>query len=101
MMNTIDFEKVAAHWAAQGYSCDLWIDPPGQQWEDFLHDVDEVVLVVEGEMEFEIEGELYHPGVGEEVFIPAGTVHSTRNLGKTVARWLYGYKSNGGWESVH
>jgi mannose-6-phosphate isomerase-like protein (cupin superfamily) len=100
-MNTIDLERVAADWAARGYSCDLWIDPPGQHWEDFLHEVDEVVLVVEGEMEFEIAGALYHPDVGEEIFIPAGAVHSTRNLGATIASWLYGYKFDGGRESVH
>ena len=100
-MKDIDLERIAAHWAAQGFSCDLWVDPPGQQWEDFLHEVDDVVLVVEGEMEFEIEGAVFRPEVGEEVFIPAGTLHSTRNLGKTIARWLYGYKSNGRQESVH
>lgn len=100
-MKDVDLERIAAHWAALGFSCDLWIDPPGQQWEDFHHDVDEVVLVVDGEMEFEIEGTIYHPEVGEEIFIPAGSLHSMRNLGKTVAQWLYGYKSIGRHESVH
>jgi hypothetical protein len=26
------------------------------------------------------------------LLIPAGTVHSPRNVGKTTARWLHGYK---------
>ena len=100
-MKTIDPEKIAAEWAVRGYSCDLWEDPPGQRWEDFQHDVDEIVVVLEGEMEIEIGGMLHHPEIGEEIFIPAGAVHSTRNLGESVARWLYGYKIDGRRESVH
>jgi hypothetical protein len=43
-------------------------------------------------MEFEIPGNLHQPQVGEELLIPAGARRSARNIGKTVARWLYGYK---------
>jgi quercetin dioxygenase-like cupin family protein len=70
----------------------LWIDPPGQRWEDFVHDTDELVMVLEGELEFEINGETSHAGPGEEVYIPAGAVHSVRNIGNSTARWLYGYR---------
>ena len=48
-------------WAARGFSCALWIDPPGQRWEDFVHNTDELVLVLEGELEFEINGEISYP----------------------------------------
>jgi quercetin dioxygenase-like cupin family protein len=70
----------------------LWVDPPGQRWEDFVHATDELVLVVEGELEFEINGVISHPKIGEELFIPAGAVHSVRNIGSQTARWLYGYR---------
>ena len=43
----------------------------------------------------EIAGQLHRPQVGEEVLIPAGAVHSVRNIGHTTARWLYGYKRSG------
>ena len=43
-------------------------------------------------MELEIAGQVRHPQVGEELRIPAGAVHSARNIDKTTARWLYGYK---------
>ena len=89
----IDRETVQADWSARGFSCDLWTDPPGQRWEDFTHATDEVVVVVEGQMEFEIAGEVHHPAPGEELLIPAGAVHSARNIGTTTARWLYGYRS--------
>ena len=87
-------ETIAADWAARGFGCDLWVDPPGQTWEGFTHPTDEVVIVVEGQMEFEFEGRVYHPEIGEELLIPAGSVHDARNIGPSTARWLYGYKSS-------
>lgn len=92
MMIEIDRKKVAREWASRGFDCDLWVDPPGQCWEDFVHEVNEVVIVIEGEMEFEVEGKVYHPGIGDELFIPAGSKHSARNIGDSTAQWLYGYK---------
>jgi mannose-6-phosphate isomerase-like protein (cupin superfamily) len=91
-MNTVDRQKVSKDWAARGFSCGLWVDAPGQRWEDFVHATDEVVMVLEGDMEFQIDGKISHPGVGEELFIPAGAVHSVRNTGSSTARWLYGYR---------
>ena len=87
----IDRDRTATDWAARGFSCDLWIDAPGQRWEDFTHATDELVLVLEGEMEFEVRGQIHHPQPGEELLIPAGAVHSARNIGSVTARWLYGY----------
>ena len=91
-MIKIDREQVAADWAKRRFGCDLWTDPPGRRWEDFTHAIDELVVVLEGEMEFEIAGQVYHPAIGEELLIPAGAVHSARNVRATTARWLYGYK---------
>ena len=89
-----DRPKIAAEWEARGFSCDLWTDPPGQCWEDFTHATDEVVIVLEGDMEFEVEGQVCHPQPGEELLIPAGAVHSARNIGSTTTRWLYGYHND-------
>ncbi len=91
---TVNFhqDKVAVRWEERGFGCDLWVDPPGQCWEDFTHATDELVMVVEGEVEFEIAGEMHRPARGEELLIPAGAVHSVRNIGDGIARWLYGYK---------
>lgn len=86
--------SIAASWRARGFGCDLWIDAPGQCWENFVHDVDELVVVLEGEMEFELAGKVQRPAIGEELWIPAGTVHSARNVGCTTARWLYGYRQH-------
>jgi quercetin dioxygenase-like cupin family protein len=87
-------DKISAEWQERGFSCELWVDPPGQRWEDFSHATDELVIVLEGEMEFEVEGRVHHPKIGEELLIPAKAVHSARNIGKTTGRWLYGYKNS-------
>jgi quercetin dioxygenase-like cupin family protein len=91
-MSGIDTRDISRDWAARGFSCGLWVDPPGQRWEDFVHTTDEVVIVLEGSVEFEIDGRTSRPAAGEEVFIPAGAVHSVRNVGDVTARWLYGYR---------
>ncbi len=92
-MSNPDHDRVASSWAARGFSCDLWTDPPGQRWRNVTHATDELVMVLEGQMEFEISGKVHHPRPGEELLIPAGAVHSTHNLGASMARWLYGYKN--------
>lgn len=83
---------VEKKWRKKGYSFDIWADPPGQRWEDFVHEVDELVYVKDGVMEFEIDSKVYHLEPGEELLIPAGAHHSARNIGTTAAHWYYGYK---------
>lgn len=88
----MDWKQIESDGHERGFGCDLWTDPPGQAWEDFDHSVDELVMVVEGVLEIEMQGISLHPEIGEEVFIPADVPHSVRNVGGTTARWLYGYK---------
>jgi quercetin dioxygenase-like cupin family protein len=88
----MDRKRIAAAWSGRGFSCELWTDKPGQRWENFTHSTDELVTVLEGQMEFEIAGQVHHPQIGHDLLITAGTVHSARNVGKTTARWLYGYR---------
>ena len=88
----INRSDVAARWNDRGFSCDLWIDLPGRVWADFVHEVDELVMVVQGRVEFEIDGVFHLPEIGEELLIPARALHTVRNLGGTESRWLYGYE---------
>jgi mannose-6-phosphate isomerase-like protein (cupin superfamily) len=82
---------IKADWARRGFSFEYWIDPVGQTWRDFVHDVDELVILVEGEIEIEFEGTALRPEVGEEVLIPANARHTVRNAGSTANRWCFGY----------
>ncbi len=84
-------ETVLSSWRRRGFEGGMWIDPPGQAWEDYVHETDELFLVVEGDVELEMRGERRTPEPGQEILIPARVVHSVRNKGCTTARWLYAY----------
>jgi mannose-6-phosphate isomerase-like protein (cupin superfamily) len=90
--DSVDRRAVAQDWRERGFSCDLWVDPPGQRWEGFVHSTDELVVLMEGELEVGVGEESARVAVGDEWFIPEGAVHSVRNVGKSTARWLYGYQ---------
>jgi mannose-6-phosphate isomerase-like protein (cupin superfamily) len=85
--------EIERSWRERGFSCRLWVDPPGQVWADFAHETDELVMVVEGEVEFEFGQRSHCPPAGEELLIPARAVHTVRNLGRGQSRWLYGYRT--------
>ncbi len=89
-MTAVDRSIMIKEWQARGFSCDLWVDPPGQVWEDYVHETDELVIPVEGRLEFEFGTS--DPRADIEVTIPARVRHSVRNIGGTFAKWLYGYK---------
>ena len=82
---------MAADWRGRGYSCDRFVDPPGQCWDDFVHGCNELVTVVEGRLEMTVAGETVTVAVGDEVFIPKGARHSLRNIHPGTTIWLYGY----------
>ena len=60
---------IRSDWESRGFGFEDRIDPPGQVWRDFVHDVDELVMLVEGEIELTFGGRTVRPGVGEEVSI--------------------------------
>jgi mannose-6-phosphate isomerase-like protein (cupin superfamily) len=91
-MASIDLQKIQQDWAQRGFSFGVWADAPGKRWEDFVHEMDELFLVVDGAVELEMKGQKLHPAPGEEVLIPAFEPHSVRNVGARGSRWLYGYK---------
>ena len=86
-------DEIETAWQGRGFSCDLWVDPPGQKWENYQHEVDEMIYVLEGVLELEVSGKKKTLSRGEEAFIPANANHSARNVGGVEARWLYGYKN--------
>jgi mannose-6-phosphate isomerase-like protein (cupin superfamily) len=92
----VAFDEVRSDWRRRGYSCELWTDPPGQVWRDYVHREDELLMVVEGELELEIAGQRRRARPGMEFLIPAGATHTLRNVGGGAARWLYGYRSSAG-----
>lgn len=88
----INPHEIAALWKERRFSFGVFTDPPGQVWENFVQDTDELLMAIKGEMELEIEGRTIRYEIGKEILIPAKAVHTVRNVGKTGSQWLYGYK---------
>ncbi len=84
-------QMVSQSWSQRGYSCDLFVDPPGREWNDFVHSTNELVTVVEGKLRLTIEREELIAEPGDEVFIPKGACHSVKNIHSAMTKWLYGY----------
>lgn len=65
---------------------------PGVLASKHTHPGEEIIYVLQGALEYEVEGK---PSVtlkaGDVLFIPAGTVHSARNVGRGTASELATY----------
>ena len=47
-------DQVAQDWGRRGYSCDVFTNPPGREWNDFVHATNELVIVMEGKLKLTI-----------------------------------------------
>ena len=91
----VDQVRVRRDWEEEGFSFGVFRDPPGQEWNDFVHASDEYVLVAEGELQITVGGERFKAAPGDLVRIPRGTAHSLLTLSAGGSVWLYGYGSWG------
>lgn len=87
----VDSNAVARDWEALGYSCERFVDPPGREWNDFVHDTNELVTVAEGRLQLTFAGRHIVVEPGDEAFIPKGEMHSVKNIHAGITRWLFGY----------
>ena len=87
----VDREAVKRDWRSRSFSCGLFVDPPGRAWNDFVHETNELVTVVEGRLAMTIAGESLIAEPGDEVFIPRHALHSVENIHSGTTRWLFGY----------
>lgn len=87
----VNRHDVYRSWNERGYSCDIFIDPPGREWNNFIHSTNELVTVIEGKLKLAIGDEEITAGPGDEVFIPKGACHSVKNIYNGTTSWLYGY----------
>ncbi len=89
--NPVDRGAVARDWQQRGFDCRLFVDRPGQEWNDFVHGTDELVTVMEGRLECTVGEQRVQLHEGDELYIPRNTRHSVKNIHTTTTRWLFGY----------
>lgn len=87
----VDEKQVRSDWAVEGFSFGIFRDPPGQEWNDFVHDSDEYVVVADGELIITVGQETRKAEPGDRVRIPAGIVHSLKTVSPGGSVWYYGY----------
>ncbi|HUT49139.1 MAG TPA: cupin domain-containing protein [Alphaproteobacteria bacterium] len=89
--------SVGMDWGRRGYTCDRIADPPDKEWRDFVHETNELIVVLDGRLEIEvdIDGDIQRFDVmtGDELFVPGGANHTVRNMHSGTTRWLYGYQA--------
>ena len=73
-------------------SLSLWVEetPPGGGPPPHYHlNDDELFLVQQGRVQFQVDGQWVEPGEGAAVYVPRGNVHAFRNAGDAVSRmWI-------------
>ncbi len=87
----VDHAAVRSAWLDEGFSFGVFRDPPGQEWNDFVHASDEYVLVAEGRLQIRVGSEQAMAEPGDLVRIPKGVRHSLKTVSKDGSVWLYGY----------
>jgi quercetin dioxygenase-like cupin family protein len=55
---------------------------PGYAAPRHTHFGEEIIYVLEGELEYQIDGKTFTVKPGDVLFVPAGVVHSVKNIGR-------------------
>ncbi|MEP1209854.1 MAG: cupin domain-containing protein [Rhizobiaceae bacterium] len=87
----VSAQEVKEHWRREGFDFGIFRDPPGQEWNDFVHSTDEYVLVAEGELHISVGSDKADCRPGDLVRIPKGVPHSLKTTSPTGSVWFYGY----------
>jgi quercetin dioxygenase-like cupin family protein len=87
----VNQEEIGNLWKDRGFSCHLYVDKPGQEWNDFIHSTNELVTVIHGRLQLIVGKEEITLNVGDELFIPARERHSVKNIFDRETKWLFGY----------
>jgi len=64
---------------------------PGYVAPRHTHPGEEIIYVLEGTLEYEIDGKSVTVKPGDVLFVPAGTVHTAKNIGTTKGAELATY----------
>ncbi|PHR25899.1 MAG: cupin domain-containing protein [Desulfotalea sp.] len=87
-------EKLEKDWDERGFSFGIGTIKSGDAVDESVHDdKDELVVMETGKYEFIIDHKSFSQDGDVEVLIPAGTVHTIKNVGPNDSKIYYGYKA--------
>lgn len=90
----MDIDELERDWKERGFSFGVGTINAGDAVDEAFHeDKDELVLMESGEYEFIVGNETFRQKGNEEVLIPAGSIHSIKNLGQKNSKIYFGYKA--------
>ena len=74
----------------EGYNFYEWSDPPGAYYSPHHHEYDECICVISGKMTFIVNNKEYELECGKKLYLPAFTVHESKNKQKEKVTYLIG-----------
>lgn len=87
-------KEFETNWAERGFSFGVGKIKLDEGVDDAVHDdQDELVVMVNGRLEFTIDNKVFIPESNTEILIPARSRHSIKNIGTEESKIYYGYKS--------
>lgn len=87
-------KEFETNWAERGFSFGVGNIKLDEGVDDAVHDdQDELVVMVNGRLEFTIDKKVFIPESNTEILIPAKSRHSIKNIGTEESKIYYGYKS--------
>ena len=87
----VDHRRVETDWKREGFGFGVFRDPPGQEWNGFVHATDEYVVVADGRLRIQVGTETFDAGPGDLIRVPKHVTHSLKTLSAAGSVWLYGY----------
>ncbi len=89
----MNLEKLERDWNGRGFSFGVGAIKSNDGVDEAAHDdKDEVVVMGQGKYEFIVSGESFIQEGDVEVYIPAGTRHSIKNVGTQNSKIYFGYQ---------
>ena len=64
---------------------------PGHTFPGHTHPGEEIIYVIEGTWQYQVDGKPVTARAGDVLFVPAKTIHSAKNVGSTRAAELATY----------
>jgi mannose-6-phosphate isomerase-like protein (cupin superfamily) len=81
---------VEREWSGR-FRCEELREGPGGSLRSLGQSKEELVVVLEGEVECEVDGRACRVAPGDELYVPESTPFACTNVGSTYARILLGY----------